>query len=158
MRDPQLAPWLGKLLNVLRLPGDCIIFQISETDAVAHNDQVCEFITQITSLQCKTALTNFGRALNPFQTIKKVPVSYIKIDSSYITDLSKDDETKEELKTLISSLHAHGKLTIAPMVDNAGLLPVLWQAGVNYIQGYYIQQPRDTMDYDFSAEDEEEML
>lgn len=158
MRDPQLVPWLGKLLNELRLPGDWIIFQISETDAMAHNDQVCEFITQITSLQCRTALTNFGRALNPFQTIKKVPVNYIKIDSSYITELGKDDEAKEELKTLISSLHAQGKLTIAPMVDNAGLLPVLWQAGVNYIQGYYIQQPGDTMDYDFSAEDEEEML
>ena len=67
------------------------------------------------------------------------------------------EDSKEELKTLVSSLHTQGKLTIAPMVDTASLLPVLWQAGINYIQGYYIQQPSVQMDYDFSTEDDDDV-
>ena len=53
---------------------------------------------------------------------------------------------------MISALHNQGKLTIAPYVDSATMMPTLWQAGVNYIQGSYLQAPSDAMDYDFSAE------
>lgn len=157
--DTQLVPWLGELLNELQLPADSIIFQISETDLLADQDQVYEFVNSIATLQCKSALTNFSEAaLSSIQAIEKIPFSYIKIDGSYITNLTGDDEAREELKTLISSLKAQGKLTIAPMVDSAGLLPILWQSGVNYIQGYYIQQPSDVMDYDFATEDGEEAV
>ena len=118
--------------------------------------QAKEFIRGINQLHCKVALTHFGRALNPFNTLNQLPVSYVKIDGSFIAELVKDEDSKEELKTLVSSLHTQGKLTIAPMVDTASLLPILWQAGINYIQGYYIQQPSVQMDYDFSTEDDDD--
>ncbi|MEH6358272.1 MAG: EAL domain-containing protein [Pseudomonadales bacterium] len=151
--DPSLLPKISSLLNDARMPGDSIIFQLSETDATSNMAEAKEFIRGINELHCKVALTHFGRALNPFNTLKQLPASYVKIDGSFIAELIKDEESKEELKTLVSSLHTQGKLTIAPMVDTASLLPVLWQAGINYIQGYYIQQPSDEMDYDFSTDD-----
>ena len=156
MLDSSVLPKVGQMLNQARLPGDSIIFQISETDATAHLKEAKEFIKGANELRCKAALTHFGRALNPFNTLKHLPVSYVKIDGSFIDELPKDDDAKEDLKTLVSSLHTQGKLTIAPMVDAASLLPTLWQAGINYIQGYYIQQPSQSMDYDFSTEEEDE--
>ena len=156
MLDDTLLPWLGSLFNDTRLPGDSIIFQISETDATSNISAAKGFIKGVNQLECKAALTHFGRALNPFATLRSLPVSYVKIDSSFVTELTKGDDSKEELKTLISSLHTQGKLTIAPLVDSASLLPILWQAGINYIQGYYIQQPSEDMDYDFSTEDEDD--
>lgn len=154
--DPALLPKISAMLNEARMPGDSIIFQLSETDATSNMTEAKEFISGINELQCKVALTHFGRALNPFNTLKQLPVSYVKIDASFIAELSKDEESKDELKTLVSSLHTQGKLTIAPMVDTAGLLPILWQAGINYIQGYYIQQPSNRMDYDFSVDGDDE--
>lgn len=154
--NPALLQKVSCLLNEARMPGDSIIFQLSETDATANVAESKNFIKGVNELHCKVALTHFGRALNPFNTLKQLPVSYVKIDPSFIADLSKDEDSKEDLKTLVSSLHTQGKLTIAPMVDHASLLPVLWQAGINYIQGYYIQQPSSRMDYDFSTEDEDE--
>ena len=53
---------------------------------------------------------------------------------------------------MIKSLQAQGKLTIVPLVENAAILSTLWQAGVNYIQGYYLQAPTTEMNYDFSEE------
>jgi len=156
MLDSSVLPKVGQMLNQARLPGDSVIFQISETDATAHLKEAKEFIKGANELRCKAALTHFGRALNPFNTLKHLPVSYVKIDGSFIDELPKDDDAKEDLKTLVSSLHTQGKLTIAPMVDAASLLPTLWQAGINYIQGYYIQQPSQSMDYDFSTEDDDE--
>lgn len=154
--DPALLPKISNLLNEARMPGDSIIFQFSETDATSNMTEAKEFIRGINELRCKVAITHFGRALNPFNTLKQLPASYVKIDGSFIAELAKDEDSKEELKTLVSSLHTQGKLTIAPMVDTASLLPILWQAGINYIQGYYIQQPSDDMDYDFTTDDEDE--
>jgi len=37
-------------------------------------------------------------------------------------------------------------------VENANSLSLLWQAGVNYIQGYFVQEPSTSMQYDFSGE------
>ena len=45
-----------------------------------------------------------------------------------------------------------GKLTIASFVESASVLSSLWQIGVNFIQGYYLQAPSEQMDYDFNAE------
>jgi multidomain signaling protein FimX len=154
--NPELLPNISSLLNEARMPGDSIIFQLSETDATSNIAEAKEFIRGINELHCKVAITHFGRALNPFNTLKQLPASYVKIDNSFIADLNKDESGKDDLKTLVSSLHTQGKLTIAPMVDHANLLPILWQAGINYIQGYYIQQPSGSMDYDFSTEDEDE--
>jgi len=154
--NSELLPNISSLLNEARMPGDSIIFQLSETDATSNIAEAKEFIRGINELHCKVAITHFGRALNPFNTLKQLPASYVKIDNSFIADLNKDESGKDDLKTLVSSLHTQGKLTIAPMVDHANLLPILWQAGINYIQGYYIQQPSGSMDYDFSTEDEDE--
>ena len=53
----------------------------------------------------------------------------------------------------LNRLQGAGKLTVVPMVENAGTLSMLWQAGVNYIQGHYLQEPMTEMDYDFSTEE-----
>ena len=80
-------------------------------------------------------------------------MDFVKIDGSYSQDLNKA-ENQEALKTLLASLHAQAKLTIVPFVESASALATLWQAGVNYIQGYYLQGPSQSMDYDFSSGDE----
>ena len=78
---------------------------------------------------------------------------FVKVDGSFTQDLGKA-ENQEALKTLLASLHAQAKLTIMPFVESASVLATLWQAGVNYIQGYYLQGPSQSMDYDFSSGDE----
>ena len=59
------------------------------------------------------------------------------------------------MSNLIKTLHMQGKLIIMPMVEDPRILPALWQCGVNYIQGYYLQAPRETLDYDFAGHCEE---
>ena len=74
---------------------------------------------------------------------------YVKIDGSFTEEIQKSDEAKEQVKEMVKSLQNAGKLTIIPLVENAGVLATLWQAGVNYIQGYYLQAPVPEMNYDF---------
>ncbi|MCL6415619.1 EAL domain-containing protein [Aestuariirhabdus sp. Z084] len=149
--DPTLPPWLSVALKAARLPSDAIIFEISEKDASTHLKQAKELTAAINELHCRVALGHFGGSLNPFNNLKHLDVAFVKLDGSFSEDIDNDD-TLENLKTMISSLQGEGKLTIVPMVESAPMLSTLWQAGVNYIQGYYLQGPAENMDYDFSSD------
>ena len=85
--------------------------------------------------------------------LSHIPVDFVKIDGSLIEAVEGNPEQKEAVKTMVRELQNVGKLTIVPMVESAALLSTLWQAGVNYIQGHYLQEPSTSMDYDFSTDD-----
>ncbi len=154
LQDKTLLPWLSVALKAARLPSDALIFQISEPDAIAYLKQAKALTLGLNQLHCKVGLSQFGCSLNPFNTLKHLSIDFVKVDGSFSQDLSTADN-QEALKTLLASLHAQAKLTIVPFVESASVLSTLWQAGVNYIQGHYLQGPAQSMDYDFSAGDEE---
>ncbi|MNQ46415.1 Cyclic di-GMP phosphodiesterase YfgF [compost metagenome] len=153
LQDQTLLPWLSVALKAARLPSDALIFQFNEPDAIAYLKQAKVLTQGLAELHCQVALSQFGCALNPFNTLKHLAIDFVKVDGSFTQDLSKA-ESQEVLKTLLASLHAQAKLTIVPFVETASVLATLWQAGVNYIQGYYLQGPSQAMDYDFSSGDE----
>lgn len=149
LQDKTFTPWLSVALKAARLPGDSLIFQIREGDANNFMKQAKEFTKSIHELHCKLSISQFGCALNPFNTLKHIETDYVKIDGSFTEEIQKNDEAKEQVKEMVKSLQSAGKLTIIPLVENAGVLATLWQAGVNYIQGYYLQAPVPEMNYDF---------
>ena len=149
LQDKTFTPWLSVALKAARLPGDSLIFQIREGDANNYMKQAKDFTKAVHELHCKVSIAQFGCALNPFNTLKHIDTDYVKIDGSFTEEIQKSDEAKEQVKEMVKSLQSNGKLTIIPLVENAGVLATLWQAGVNYIQGYYLQAPVPEMNYDF---------
>lgn len=149
LQDKTFTPWLSVALKAARLPGDSLIFQLREADVNHFMKQAKDFTRSLHELHCKVSVSQFGCSLNPFNTFKHVDADYVKIDGSFTEEMQKTDEAKEQVKEMVKSLQAAGKLTIIPLVENAGILATLWQAGVNYIQGYYLQAPVPEMNYDF---------
>ncbi|WP_273204889.1 GGDEF domain-containing response regulator [Marinobacter subterrani] len=149
LQDKTFTPWLSVALKAARLPGDSLVFQVREGDANNYMKQARDFSKAVHELHCKVSIAQFGCALNPFNTLKHIDTDYVKIDGSFTEEIQKNDEAKEQVKEMVKSLQSNGKLTIIPLVENAGVLATLWQAGVNYIQGYYLQAPVPEMNYDF---------
>ena len=153
LQDPALLSWLSAALKAARLPADALILQLSEPDAVAYLKQAKTLSQGLGELHCKVALSQFGVALNPFNTLRHLHVDFVKIDQQLLAQLN-EPEHQENLKSLIAGLHAQAKLTIVPGVDNPSVLTTLWQTGVNYVQGLYLQGPSPRMDYEFSSGEE----
>lgn len=153
LQDPSLLAWLGVALKASRLPADSLVFQLDECDAVAYLKQAKALTQGLAALGCRSALSQFGCVLNPFSSLKHLSVDFVKIDGSYTQELSQQ-ENQEILKQLLADLHAQEKQTVVPFVDSATVLATLWQAGVGYIQGQYLQGPSQSMDYNFSSDEE----
>lgn len=152
LQDPNFTSWLNVALKAARLPGDALIFQITESSAITYLKQAKEFEKGLKTLHCQLSVNQFGHALNPFNLMKHINPEYVKLEAAFTADMQKGDEEKEAVKELIQTLQSMNKLTIVPMVESASLLATLWQANVNYIQGYYLQAPQAEMNYDFSED------
>jgi diguanylate cyclase (GGDEF)-like protein len=153
LQDKTFTSWLNVALKAARLPGDSLIFQISEASAISYMKQAKEFAKGINTLHCKMSINQFGLALKPFNLLKHIEPEFIKLEGTFTQAMQKGDEEKEHAKEMIQTLQSMGKITIVPLVESASLLSTLWQAGVNYIQGYYLQAPEPEMNYNFSEED-----
>ncbi len=151
--DNTLLPWISEQIKEHRLSGDSIIFELDEASAVMHLSQAKTFINGIKQLNCQIVLDHFGSGLNSIKNLKHLDANYLKIDGSLINSLAHDEQHQETVQSIIQTAHSMGKLTIAEFVQDANSLALLWQFGVNYIQGHFLQEPSTVLDYDFTSDD-----
>ena len=151
--DEEFSQWLSVAIKAARLPSDAVIFQITEEDAMEYVDETGEFIETLQTMHVRSSLSRFGLQENTQSLLEKIPFDFVKLDGSHVQGMASNEEQVESVTAIISQLQERGKLTIVPMVENAQILSTLWQAGANYIQGHYLQEPTNQMSYDFTTGD-----
>lgn len=142
-----LLMWLTQELQRQQQTQRQLILQISEVDFLSAPEQAQAFCGQIRDLGFELSLTHFGCSLDPFRMIGQLETDYVKLDRSLLQNITVDSRQRERLNEVVSALHAQGIRVIAPMVDDVELLPLLWQANVNFVQGNCLQQPSNHMDF-----------
>ncbi len=155
IKDDSILLFIRKLLRSSKIPGERLVFEISESIAITQITASKNFITQLKALNCKSALEHFGTGLNSETTLQHLPVDYIKIDGVFSKDLSTDTENQEAVKRIVKLAHDLNKLIIAEAVEDANSLTVLWSSEVDFAQGHYLQEPLEDLEFDFSDEEDE---
>lgn len=150
LKNETLLEWLNKLFAATKLPPECLIIEFTESDAAAYLKQVQTLINGLNEINCQTVISDFGKDPNSLLTLNHLPASFVKISPVLVQALRKP-EGVEGLTELLGKLSAEKRKTVVPFVESASVLSVLWQAGADYIQGYYLQKPTATMSYDFSS-------
>ncbi len=150
--DEKLVGFIHDCLKESRLPGDALIFEIAEKEAAQHLKHAKVFVKTLQQLHCKIALEHFGAGANSFQLLKHLPVDFLKIDGSFIHNLATNNDNQATVKSILDTASSMNKECIAEYVQDAHSLAVLWQSGIDYIQGNFLQEPSEALNYDFSGE------
>lgn len=153
INDEKFSPWLRLAIRTANTPSANITFQLRESDAGRYIAQSKTLIQQLNTIGCKVAMTHFGLSSNPLLVLEKLAVNFVKLDRQLIKNIKAGGDEQEETQQLISLLKEKEQHCIAPFVESPTLIPTLWQGGVEYIQGHYIQAPGSEMDYGFNEED-----
>ncbi len=140
LSDASVLPWLAKLLKAERVRGDSLVFEVPESMVVTHMKPARRFHRGLKQLHCGMALEQFGLGLNSFQILKHLPADYLKIDRSLMEGLSDNEENQAKVEEITKKAHAAGKLVIAEFVQDSLSLSVLWNMGVNFVQGNFIHE------------------
>ena len=119
-----------------------ILFEITETAAIAHLAQANRFINVLRAMGCGFILDDFGNGLSSFAYLRNLEVDYLKISSQFVRGI----DTSDVQRTLVASIHQIGERmhmgTIAEGVETGEQLDALRAIGVHYAQGYWIERPR----------------
>ncbi|MGA7180095.1 MAG: DUF1631 family protein [Thiobacillaceae bacterium] len=118
-----------------------LIFEITETSAVANLDQVGQFLRALREQGCHTALDDFGSGYANYAYLRELPFDYLKIDGSFVRNLI-DNETDRALVGSMAEVAKHfGLKSVAEYVHHPDLVPILKELGVDYGQGYALGMP-----------------
>lgn len=140
--DTELLPLIKKELIATNIDPMNLIFEITETSIIENMATAQCFIADLKSLGCRFALDDFGIGFSSFNYLKHLPVDYLKIDGSFISNLSHSLVDQHLVKAMVEVACGLGKKTIAEFVENEETLTLLQKFGVNYAQGYYIGKPQ----------------
>lgn len=141
--DEILLENLKSLFETTDIDPRRIIFEITETAAVADLARAREFVMAVKSIGCCFALDDFGSGFSSFYYLKHFPVDYIKIDGSFIFNLVDSLDDQILVRAMVDIAKAYNKKSVAEFVENESTLKILQQYGVDYVQGYYIGKPID---------------
>lgn len=150
LKDESLIDWLDFQIKEKKLPADCLIFEVKESAAVTNLKYTKIMCENLKRIKCGFVLDDFGTGANPFQLLDHIDVDYIRLDRSFIEDLGENTQNQEAIQKITALATERGMLTIAQFVPDAASLSILWGMGVNFIQGYFLQEPSPIMNYDFT--------
>jgi EAL domain-containing protein (putative c-di-GMP-specific phosphodiesterase class I) len=143
--DETLLPMVKQLLVENRIDPRSIIFEITETAAIENLDEARLFIRELSALGCRFALDDFGSGFSSFTHLKHLNVDFIKIDGNFIQGVAHNTVDRSIVTSINDVAHALGKRTIAEYVQSAEVLKALRECGVDFVQGYYISRPHETV-------------
>jgi diguanylate cyclase (GGDEF)-like protein len=123
------------------LPDRRVIFEITETAAMASMQDARTFAEALQELGCDVALDDFGTGFGSFSYLKHLPSRYLKIDMEFVRDVASNATDQQVVKSITDVGHSLDKLIIAEGVENRATLNALRGYGVDYAQGFYLGVP-----------------
>jgi len=151
-REPELIVQAQKQLWAANIKPEYLSFEADEEAILAAPAEARTFMQAVRKLGCRFTVDNFGNNMSTLNQLRDLPLDCLKIAGTHISNLSDDDIAQTSLKALIQVAKALDKKIIAKSVEKAEDLAVLWNLGVDYVQGHYFQEAHSHLSYDFGGE------
>lgn len=141
INDPRMLSFVRDELAATPTLLNQVVFEITETAAVADFAAARSFMNAVRELGCAFSLDDFGVGFSSFNYIKHLPVDYVKIDGSFVRTLVDSPDDQVFVRALAEVARGFGKKTVAEFVEDERALNMLRTFGVDYAQGFYIGKP-----------------
>ena len=116
-------------------------FEITESLLLHDSDHIRQTLEALHSIGIAIAIDDFGTGYSALGYLNKFPVSQVKIDRSFISDIATNTESALLVKAIVAMADSLGKDLVAEGVETAEQAEILAQLGCQYVQGYYYGRP-----------------
>jgi len=123
------------------VPPRNICFEITETAAIANIDDAIMFMSSLKKFGCRFALDDFGAGLSSFGYLKVLPVDYLKIDGSFVREITKDAISQTMVDAMCQIGRTMQLIMVAEFVGDDETRQALSEIGIDYVQGFHIGKP-----------------
>jgi diguanylate cyclase (GGDEF)-like protein len=143
MTDLSVLEFIERRLDEGEADPSRCTFEITQTAQVDDYDTAAGFADRLTEFGCEVAIDDYGAGFGPFAYLKKVPFDVIKIDGTFVRDMSHNDADQLVVKAIVEIARGLGKRTIAEFVEDENTTKLLREYGVDMAQGFHLGRPVD---------------
>jgi diguanylate cyclase (GGDEF)-like protein/PAS domain S-box-containing protein len=140
-RHSRLPELVTTILNEEGLPPEYLEIELTEAVAMYNPQSAYAVMDNLHERGIRMSIDDFGTGYSSLSYLKKFKVYKLKIDQSFVRDISIDVEDKAIVKAIIMMAHSLGLQTIAEGVETEEQLSYLREQGCDEIQGYYYSKP-----------------
>ena len=147
-RQPDLPELVSRILDEAQLAPEYLELEL--TEAVAMDDPqtaVC-IMDKLFARGIRMSIDDFGTGYSSLSYLKRFKVYKLKIDQSFVRNISDNPEDKAIVTTIINLASSLGMHTVAEGVETAGQLAFLRLQGCDEVQGYYFSKPLPKADFE----------
>lgn len=133
----------GKLASSAA-PAGTFIFEITEGSIIKDPERALEILNRLSNMGIRISIDDFGTGYSSLAYLKKLPVSELKIDKSFVMDMLDNENDEVIVRSTIDLAHNLGLKVVAEGVENVETLKRLKELGCDVLQGYYYSKPMDS--------------
>ncbi|WP_051261695.1 bifunctional diguanylate cyclase/phosphodiesterase [Desulfovibrio inopinatus] len=141
LRDDALPGFIQDALDRSGIPAHALELEITETSVMNDVDAAIALLHRIASLGVSMSIDDFGTGYSSLYYLKQFPIQELKIDRSFVMDLSDNPDDAAIVKAVISLAHSLGLKVVAEGVETKLQLKMLANMGCQRIQGYFFSKP-----------------
>ncbi|AYC34928.1 EAL domain-containing protein [Pseudomonas cavernae] len=141
LRQGNLVSLVRQVLTETELPPRLLELELTESQLLDNVESVISTFRQLRELGVKLAIDDFGTGYSSLSYLKRFPVDYVKIDQTFIRDLSANGEDAAITRAIIAMAHSLELKVVAEGVETQAQMDFLKAQGCDEIQGYLISRP-----------------
>jgi EAL domain-containing protein (putative c-di-GMP-specific phosphodiesterase class I) len=140
-KEHDLVDRVRGVLQALRLDGDAVKLELTETAVMQDPVQAIRVMDQLRAEGIRISIDDFGTGYSSLSYLKQFPVQTVKIDKSFVDGVSSNVNNQEIVRAIISMAKNLHMETLAEGVETVDQLEFLLAEGCDHVQGYYFSPP-----------------
>ena len=140
-RHPNLIEMVTRILDEAGVPAELLEIELTEATAMDNPATAIDIMNRLHERGIRMSIDDFGTGYSSLSYLKKFKVYKLKIDQSFVRDISHDPDDKAIVTAIINLASSMGLQTIAEGVETASQLAYLRLQGCDEVQGYYFSRP-----------------
>ena len=140
--QPNFACLIATVLEETGLPATLLDLELTESAVMTDVERTISVLYELRALGVQLSIDDFGTGYSSLAYLKRFPIDVLKIDRSFVNDISQNSNDAAISKTIISMAHTLGIRVIAEGVETEAQCEFLSQNMCDEIQGYLISTPR----------------
>jgi len=137
----ELEDSVRRVLAETGLSSQYLGIELTETCVMERPEQAAATLTALSLLGIQVSLDDFGTGYSSLGSLKRMPIDMLKIDQSFVRDITTDNNDTAIIIAIIAMGHSLGLRIIAEGVDQVDQLRFLRANGCDQIQGFLISRP-----------------
>lgn len=145
VQEEKLLIWICDCLREFQARGNWLTFQVQEDHARRHAAVFSRLSEGLRKVRCRVALNRFGEGPNPDLLLRSLRLDYVKFVPELGQGLADDKSKRQRLQELTKLTREAGVKSVVTGVEDTRSLTLLWTAGIDYVQGNFLQKPSSSI-------------